>query len=87
MMLHAEHLHRGEVLHKLDVLNELVVCRGASVRPVPRSDRPPASRSATDELTAMLNPKHTFGNFVVGPSNRVAHAASITSAQSWWVAL
>lgn len=34
MMLHAEHLHEGEVLHKLEVLNELVVCRGASVRPV-----------------------------------------------------
>ncbi len=27
-----------------------------------------------------LNPKYTFGNFVVGPSNQLAHAASIAAA-------
>jgi chromosomal replication initiator protein len=27
-----------------------------------------------------LNPKYTFGNFVVGPSNQLAHAASIATA-------
>lgn len=27
-----------------------------------------------------LNPKHTFGNFVVGPSNQLAHAAAMAAA-------
>jgi chromosomal replication initiator protein len=27
-----------------------------------------------------LNPKYTFGNFVIGPSNQLAHAASIAAA-------
>jgi chromosomal replication initiator protein len=35
-------------------------------------------RSST--LTATLNPKYTFTNFVVGPSNELAHAAAFASA-------
>lgn len=27
-----------------------------------------------------INPRHTFGNFVVGPSNQLAHAAAVASA-------
>ena len=27
-----------------------------------------------------MNPKHTFANFVVGPSNQLAHAAAVASA-------
>lgn len=34
MMLSVEHQRAGQVLHRLEVLNEMVVCRGASVRPV-----------------------------------------------------
>lgn len=52
----------------------------ASVRPPPRAERQPSARPANDELTAMLNPKHTFGNFVVGPSNELAYAAAFSSA-------
>ncbi len=50
----------------------------ASVRPPPRSER--HVRAANAELTAMLNPKHTFPNFVVGPSNELAYAAAFASA-------
>ena len=44
----------------------------------PRSERP--SRYSRANLTAALNPKHTFPNFVVGPSNELAHAAAFASA-------
>lgn len=33
-------------------------------------------------LSADLNPKYHFGNFVVGPSNQLAHAASSAAASS-----
>ncbi len=37
----------------------------------------PAERA---RLAAFLNPKHTFSNFVVGPSNELAYAAALASA-------
>jgi chromosomal replication initiator protein len=36
----------------------------------------PRPRATPDDI----NPKHTFGSFVVGPSNQLAHAASIAAA-------
>ena len=42
-----------------------------------KSDRSSADRAG---LTASLNPKHTFTNFVVGPSNELAYAAALASA-------
>jgi chromosomal replication initiator protein len=44
----------------------------------PRSDRP--SNPDRGPLSASLNPKHTFSNFVVGPSNELAYAAALASA-------
>jgi len=44
----------------------------------PRSSQPPSSSRAA--LIAALNPKHTFPNFVVGPSNELAYAAAFASA-------
>jgi chromosomal replication initiator protein len=56
--------------------------------PPRRPSRPPESgaprlRSTTPprpSLAEALNPKHTFGNFVVGPSNELAYAAALASA-------
>ena len=42
-----------------------------------RATVPPLARGTTREH---LNPKYTFRNFVVGPSNELAHAAAIASA-------
>ena len=44
----------------------------------PRSVPVPAAERAA--LSASLNPKHTFSNFVVGPSNELAYAAALASA-------
>ncbi|HVJ20264.1 MAG TPA: chromosomal replication initiator protein DnaA [Polyangiaceae bacterium] len=49
-----------------------------SVRP-PRSERPGVVANR-QQVTAALNPKHTFSNFVVGPSNELAYAAAFASA-------
>lgn len=47
-----------------------------------RRETPPAFEEDADESTCnpSLNPKYTFQNFVVGTSNRLAHAASMAVA-------
>jgi chromosomal replication initiator protein len=60
------------------------VCAAKVTRSVPPpsrpSDRPPFSPHARSAVHVNLNPKHTFANFVVGPSNELAHAAAFASA-------
>jgi chromosomal replication initiator protein len=45
-------------------------------------DQPPSSQRAREIAPPVegLNPKYTFGNFVVGSSNQLAHAACIAAA-------
>jgi chromosomal replication initiator protein len=47
--------------------------------------KPPATSAAAAKEPAapfLLNPKYTFDNFIVGPSNRFAHAACLSIADS-----
>lgn len=65
-------------------VSEPVRPKALAIRPQPDSGtRPiepaPTSRRAPPPLEG-LNPKYTFANFVVGPSNQLAHAASIAAA-------
>lgn len=39
-------------------------------------------RAAEDQSNSFLNPKYTFDTFVIGNSNRLAHAASVAVAES-----
>ncbi len=37
---------------------------------------------AINSMSATLNPKYTFDNFVIGPSNRLAHAACLAASEN-----
>jgi len=46
------------------------------------TNEPSIPEIAPTSPPASLNPKYTFENFVVGPSNRLAHAASVAAAEN-----
>ncbi|MFJ9557934.1 chromosomal replication initiator protein DnaA [Nocardiopsis sp. NPDC101807] len=56
----------------------------ASPRPAAPSPAPPPGRSpeVPPGEHARLNPKYTFDTFVIGSSNRFAHAASVAAAEA-----
>ncbi|MEA5455552.1 chromosomal replication initiator protein DnaA [Sinomonas sp. JGH33] len=71
----------------IDVDTELVPVREEVFEPIKRPEpvpdvRPAPTPPSTSQEFGRLNPKYTFDTFVIGASNRFAHAAAVAVAEA-----
>ncbi|WP_136611480.1 chromosomal replication initiator protein DnaA [Sinomonas albida] len=71
----------------IDVDTELVPIREEIFEPIKRPEpvpdlRPAPTPPSTSQEFGRLNPKYTFDTFVIGASNRFAHAAAVAVAEA-----
>ena len=58
------------------------ITRESSLPLLQSSDTQPKPITSKSSLSTMLYPKYTFSNFVIGSSNRLAHAAALAAAEN-----
>lgn len=69
-------------LEKKEIVFSFTVGEGAKeINPPAQAKTAPAKTSESSDLPN-LNPRYTFDNFIIGPSNRHAHAYSLAVAES-----
>jgi chromosomal replication initiator protein len=85
LLKHHASLEQLEIEWKIDAALEQelkATPRPATPPPARISSPPPARASEPPREVTNLNPKYRFENFVVGPSNQLAHAAAMAAASS-----
>ena len=82
--LEVEWLVDEKLQQRMDALAEEARRTEAKMKSVSRAtpSTPPPAPPAEAPVDSGLNPKYRFDNFIVGPSNQLAHAASVAAASS-----
>lgn len=75
-----EHIYNKPINITINISNKDIVLPPPITKHYNRLPSP--SKHSNGYMDSMLNPRYTFESFIVGPSNRFAHAASIAVSQA-----